>query len=262
MFLILVVLSGWWLLKQVSKAREATREMACQSCLNQIAFALYWYHDTYEAFPPAVVADEGGTPLYSWRVLLLPYLGCTELYDEFDLNASWDSPQNMRLAARTPPYFRCPSGLSTGDVQSTNYVVIRGPGTAFPGTQSTSVSDFQDGVERTILLVEIANSTIHWMEPRDLDLADMSFVIDDPGTPSISSPHPRGPGIVLANNISVYRCQPDMSPAVLKSLTTIAGGEPVAFERPRQRNRWSGRSSQAGELRSEPVGNQRTGEIQ
>ena len=244
--LILVVWSGWWLFNQVSKARESARDLQCQSCLNQLAFALYCYHDSYGTFPPAVVADEGGKPLYSWRVLLLPYLGFTELYDEFDLNAPWDSPQNMRLAARTPPYFRCPSGPSAGDVQSTNYVVISGPGTAFPGTQSTSVSDFQDGVERTILLVEIANSTIHWMEPRDLDVADMSFVINAPGTPSISSPHPRGPGIVLANNISVYRCQPDISPAVLKNLTTIAGGEPVAFERPRQRNRWSGRSSQAG----------------
>ena len=132
--LILVVWSGWWLFNQVSKARESARDLQCQSCLNQIAFALYCYHDTYEAFPPAVVADERGTPLYSWRVLLLPWLGFTELYDEFDLNASWDSPQNMRLAARTPPYFRCPSGLSAGDVQFTNYVVISGPGTAFPGT--------------------------------------------------------------------------------------------------------------------------------
>ena len=101
-------------------------------------------------------------------------------------------------------------------------------------------------MERTILLVEIANSTIHWMEPRDLNAAEMSFVINDPGTPSISSPHPHGPGIVLANNIFVYRCQADMSPAVLKNMTTVAGGEPVAFERPRQRNRWSGRSSQTG----------------
>ena len=251
MTLMLVSLSGWWLFNLVYRAREAARDLQCQSCLNQLSFALYSYHDAYGTFPPAVVADEGGKPLYSWRVLLLPYLGFTELYDEFDLNASWDSPQNMRLAARTPPCFRCPSGPLTDDPQCTNYVVVRGPGTAFPGTESTSVSDFQDGVERTILLVEIANSTIHWMEPGDLDVAQMSFVINDARKPSISSPHPRGPGIVLANNISVYRCQPDISPAVLKNLTTIAGGEPVAFERPRQRNRWAGRSSQAGEANSD-----------
>jgi hypothetical protein len=222
------------LFDQVSKARESARDLQCQSCLNQIAFALYCYHDTYEAFPPAVVADERGTPLYSWRVLLLPWLGFTELYDEFDLNASWDSPQNMRLAARTPPYFRCPSGLSAGDVQFTNYVVISGPGTAFPGTQSTSVSDFRDGVERTILLVEIANSTIH----RTWDcVGEQYFCIPVP-TRHVAS------GAQKSDDDCGWRASGVRATTPEESLVG-------ALE-----------SGRKGELRCEPVGNQRKGEIQ
>ena len=39
-----------------------------------IIVALHNYHDEHGSFPPAYVSDESGRPLYSWRVLILPYL--------------------------------------------------------------------------------------------------------------------------------------------------------------------------------------------
>lgn len=89
------------------------------------------------------------------------------------------------------------------------------------------MSDFTDGLENTILLVEINNSDIHWMEPRDLDFDTMSFLVNDTQRPSISAPHPTGPVVVFADSISGYRLAPSLRPETLKALLTIAGGEPV-----------------------------------
>ena len=42
--------------------------------LEQIGLALHNYLDVNGRFPPAWFAEVSGPPLYSWRVLLLPYL--------------------------------------------------------------------------------------------------------------------------------------------------------------------------------------------
>ena len=45
-----------------------------------------------------------GTPLLSWRVAILPYLGESEkaLYGQFKLSEPWDSPHNKALLAKMP----------------------------------------------------------------------------------------------------------------------------------------------------------------
>src|SRR5262245_52104215 len=59
--------------------------------------ALTKYISANKRFPPAVIYDKHGTPLHSWRVLLLPHLGETQLYSEFRLDEPWDSEHNKRL---------------------------------------------------------------------------------------------------------------------------------------------------------------------
>ena len=44
--------------------------------------------------------------MLSWRVELLPFLGYEELYNHFDQNAAWNSPQNKRLLEYIPPEFQ------------------------------------------------------------------------------------------------------------------------------------------------------------
>ena len=46
-----------------------------------------------------------GRRLYSWRVLILPYLEQKGLYDLFDRTAAWDSPHNRELLARRPSVY-------------------------------------------------------------------------------------------------------------------------------------------------------------
>ncbi|MEO2010677.1 MAG: hypothetical protein ABGX22_18505 [Pirellulaceae bacterium] len=98
-----------------------------------------------------------------------------------------------------------------------------GPGTAFPGARSTSFDEWIDGREDTILVTEIANSTIPWTQP--LDLACDSLVHDSKSSPSISAVHWRRPLVVFADGILGYDMLPSISNAELHSLITIAGGE-------------------------------------
>ena len=108
----------------------------------------------------------------------------------------------------------------------TNYVVVVGDQTAFPGHRTTKLADIEDGAENTILLVEIGNSDIHWMEPRDLDFDTLSFIVNDPHRPGISSPHPCGPGVSFADGAGI-RLAESLRPKTLQALITISGQESV-----------------------------------
>lgn len=222
---------AWYIVTGVRNAREAARQSACRGRFSYLQLALRNYHEHYGTFPPAWVGDADGKPMHSWRVLLLPFADGNHIYREYRFDEPWNSPHNQQLAARSRnSVYHCPSNARQDNDTHTDYVVVVGPGTAFPGNQSRSLEEFRDGAENTILVVEIANSEIHWMEPRDLAFDAMSFRVNDPSRPSISSPHPAGPGVVFADRITAVRLRKDLRPETLKALTTIAGGEPVSRE--------------------------------
>ena len=164
---LLVTLACPCLLPAVSRARETARRMSCLYNLKQIALALHNYESDYGRFPPACITDDQGQPLHSWRVLLLPYLEGSVLYEAYDFNEPWDGPNNRKLADVALRTFSCPVEADK-PVTTTSYVAVVGPHTAWPGAQPSRFDDFTDGTSNTLLVVEVKGSGIHWMEPRDL----------------------------------------------------------------------------------------------
>jgi Protein of unknown function (DUF1559) len=224
MALVLVVggLAGL-LGRAVNQSREAARASQC-FCIKQIALALHNYHSIYNCFPPAYVADANGKPMHSWRVLILPFLEYSTLYQSYSMAEPWDGPNNRKLLDQRPSVYHCPS-RDCGPTL-TSYAAIVGPGTAFPGSKGTGLDEIRDGTAQTILIAEIANVDIPWTEPRDLDVRTMSWIINDHSKPAISSFHTRAPTLLFADgSVRGYRTFP--SPANLKAMTTIDGGEPV-----------------------------------
>ena len=138
--------------------------MACDQ-LRQIALAMHTYHGDHGRLPPAVVRDDkDGRPLYSWRVLLLPYLEQNALQGRFKLDEPWDGPHNKPLAETTPKCYLLPLGQDAPGL--TRYQVLVGPDTAFE-RDGLSASDFPDGLANTLLVVE-AGQPVPWSKPVDV----------------------------------------------------------------------------------------------
>ena len=86
-----------------------------------------------------------------------------------------DDPQNAGN--------RCPN--------LTSYLAVVGPHTAWSGATPRKLSDFKNP-SKTILLVEVANSGIHWAEPRDLYVGSNGGRHINPKVgQGVSSRHPR-----------------------------------------------------------------------
>jgi len=211
------------LARGVLNAREAARRSQCTCNLCSIKLALHNYHEAYKTLPPAYIADANGKPMHSWRVLLLPFMEQSTLYNQYDFSEPWNGPTNIKLLDRMPRYLACPS-RSTNPTKLTSYVVITGPGTMFPGTGSIKFADITDGLSNTLMVVEVANVNNPWTAPWDLDVRTMSFQINDPKRPGISSKHPGGANIVLGD-ASTRFLRESISPDDLRALTTINGGE-------------------------------------
>lgn len=233
---ILIPLLVWALFRVASPNRTQTRDGEplpnCRNNLRQISLALFNYHDREGCFPPAYVADELGRPMHSWRVLILPWLDQQPLYNEYRIDEPWDGPNNRKLADRIVSVYSCPkSGVSKGspDASDASYVAVVGPGTAWPGTSSTRLSDFKDGAVYTVLLVEVANSGIHWMEPRDLHVSQMSPTVNGKTGQGISGPHNGGAYVQIADG-SIRWLPDSLPPDVIRALLSIDGGDQVPDE--------------------------------
>jgi hypothetical protein len=142
------------------------------SHLRQIGLALHSYHSVYGQLPPAVKHGKDGRPLYSWRVLLLPFLEQQPLFRQFNLDEPWDSPHNKPLLEKIPKCYTLGVG-GYGVAGMTSYQVFIGPGTTFE-RDGLTWDDFPDGLPNTLLVVEAANP-VPWTKP-----ADLAYIPDKP----------------------------------------------------------------------------------
>ena len=83
------------LLPAVQQAREAARRTQCKNNLKQIGIALHNYHDTHSCLPPLKIWANGtdcpggpdgwhNTGGWSWRVMILPYVEQSAMYNKID----------------------------------------------------------------------------------------------------------------------------------------------------------------------------------
>jgi hypothetical protein len=170
----LFIASCCFLLPCTEKIRDSEGWVRSAVSLKQIGLALRIYHDVNGKLPPAVVTGKDGQPLYSWRVLLLPYIEDDRLYKQFHLDEAWDGPNNKALLDKTP---RCYEPLGGNDAPGlTRYQILVGPGTAFE-RDGLTWDDFPDGPANTILVVE-SGEAVPWSKP-----VDLAYAPDEPLPP-------------------------------------------------------------------------------
>ena len=200
----------------------------CKNNLRQIALALQNYYDAYRALPPPYIADENGQPMHSWRVLLLPFIEQQGLYQQYKFDEPWNGPNNSKLALEVAWWhpFMCPADPKpSGDM--TNYVLVVGKNAMFENGRSTTFADVTDGLSNTIMVVEVANSNIHWMEPRDLDFETMSLIINaSQNGDCISSQHTNGAHVAFGDGRIVF-LNNYLLPETLRKLIDRRDGEVI-----------------------------------
>lgn len=204
------------------------RSMQCGHNLQIIARALAIYESQYRALPPAYIADKSGKRLHSWRVLLLPFLDESALYRQYRFDEPWNGPNNRKLMQEAPIWYRCPLAETLSNPGETNYVVVVGRNTAFPGAKSLRYTDVEDGLSNTLAVVETIRSGINWLEPRDFDFESMSFRVNDPDRPCISGNHHHGYAGVAVLDGCVRFFSATTDPALIKTLLDCHDGPPMA----------------------------------
>jgi prepilin-type processing-associated H-X9-DG protein len=177
------------LLPAVQQARESARRVQCQSNLKQLALAVHGYVNTHKILPPSgIVAtttrtygtreypvfDQRSGNMFSWAVLLLPYLEESSLYSQFDLTRSvLDQPHEPQ--EQEVPVYLCPSDNARGrfyaDEEFTlgkrfakgNYAAYVSPFHSdlqllFPGaliSTGQALSRVTDGTSKTVVFTEV-----------------------------------------------------------------------------------------------------------
>jgi hypothetical protein len=203
----------------IGRARQAAARASCN--LGGIALAFHNYHDHHGELPPAVVHGADGRSLYSWRVLILPYLEERELYDEFRLDQPWDSEHNIRLLHRMPSSFAAPWTRRVNvPPYHTVCRVFVGPRTPFEGGVRIP-DDFPDGIADTLLFVE-AGEPVPWTKPDEIAY--------DPARP-IQLQGLFRDGFRACTADSRYRfIRHDVDQRILHALVTRNGGERLPLD--------------------------------
>jgi len=199
------------------EARGSSVRGAFNNALAQISWGIWSYHDTFQTLPDDI-RDDHGKPLLSWRVRLLPFIECDNLYKQFRLNEPWDSPHNRELIPEIPPTYLHAYYYEPPKSGRTHIIAPRGPSTFFGSGKPRRAQDIQNPLAIMLMEADPEHAPI-WTKPEDLKY--------DPANPA------RGLGrfraVALADK--TVRTIPEATdPDFLRPLFSIERGASVRLE--------------------------------
>lgn len=212
----------------VTAGRQAALKSRTSNHLRTVVAALRSYEEDQGSLPPAFLPDQSGQPQHSWRVLILPYLGYSHVYDQYDFNQPWDSPQNMQVLRLMPAEYASAADEDARATFETSFMVVVGPRTAFPGSSAMRSSEIQDDLSQTILVAETPTFGVAWTQPVDLRADQMRFVINGRAGIEIGSRFSDGAHVGMADG-GVEFLPNETPPECVQGMSTIAGRETLPW---------------------------------
>ena len=170
------------LLPAVQGAREAGRRIQCANNIRQLGLAILGYESANRALPPSGltkvsskgIVDPRSGKMFSWIVLILPYIEEVPLYNRFNFSKSvFDQPDELLSTTLMP--LLCASDTASGRVFTDpeltkgkhlakgNYAAfvspyhtefaVKYPGALIPSGQK--LVSIEDGTSSTLMLGEV-----------------------------------------------------------------------------------------------------------
>ena len=211
-------------------AREAAITADCEKNLIRIGQAIDEYYDANGHYPPAVIRDDNGKPMHSWRVLILPFLGpeAQETYAKYDMTKPWDAVENQQCLLEIPPEFRCSADTSLVN-DETSYLAVVGDRTIINETGETvrsgsGVLVLTDQPSETMVVVEVVNCGVVWLEPLDIPATTLRAGLNSPNARGPASLHSQGVNTLMADG-NVIRLPDETTAEELQGMSTIDGDE-------------------------------------
>lgn len=222
--LVADLLAGLYL-PAMSACDEATYRGRCGENVRRITLAMLLYERDHGTLPPAWTLDGNGERLHSWRVLLLPYLGQTDLFAKVRLDEPWDSEHNRALHDCEVPFYQCPTAAPAAGRSS--YAVIVGDTAAFNESGSGRTLDSFGPHSAQLILVIERKWDVCWMDPTgdaNYDTARLGINVSARG---ISSRHPHACNVGLRSGATHVLSQSTDIERVLARLIDGTYDEPL-----------------------------------
>ncbi|MDR1289837.1 MAG: DUF1559 domain-containing protein [Planctomycetaceae bacterium] len=211
------------LLPAVQSAREAASQMQDLNKIKMIILAFHNYYDANNKLPPLYTVDKNGKPLHSWRVLLLPFIEQTALYNSIKLDEPWDSEHNKHFHNIIPLCYKSQFSDRLQTDKNCSFAVIEGQ--PLKPKDGAAFGDITDGTSNTFSVV-IRRDSFCWMDPlANVKLSDLEKGLNKPDSAigfGTKRPTPFG-----FWDGSVRQIPNDTDPDLLKKAGTANGGEVV-----------------------------------
>ncbi len=232
--LTVIVVVSTLMLSAFSTPRYVVRRFVCANNMRQLALSILNYESTNGYLPAQASSPPDHNHMHSWRLWTLPYLESSALYDEYNMDEPWDSPDNVKVVAqyRYANVLQCPSYHSS--TKGTHYFAIVGEQTTWPPDRGRQFGEITDGTANTILLIEAPHKEIPWAKPEDMSFEEAVELL-------ISSPteeygHEVNAGFFYKPVRGIHVTFVDgwtqlielpISKAAAEALLTVDGGEPI-----------------------------------
>ncbi len=224
----------------VQQAREAARRTQSKNNLKQLGLALHNYHDVWNHFPQGTVPNDGleVDERLSWIVSVLPFLDQAPLYNQYDMEAGWESEENTRNAEIVVPVLNHPSSPvnRVNGFGASSYVGVAGVGPKGPTlpvnhpkagmfgyNRVTRMRDVTDGLSNTLAIGE-TNDPQPWAAGGKGTIRPLDKQPYINGGNAFGSPSVGGAQFLMGDG-AVRFVSENIDPEVLEALSTIRGGE-------------------------------------
>jgi hypothetical protein len=168
-----------------AKQQSSWESSHSRPALSRLVLALRDFDDANGHLPHRAIRSEEGTPLLSWRVAILPFIGQADLYKEFRLDESWDSDHNHALISSMPAVFKTEihgDVLPNGPVGKTQTLLPVMDGSLWHGDDAMPprITQVKDGTAYTMgLLIAPPAQAVTWTRPVDFQIKNPHEIFGD-----------------------------------------------------------------------------------